>query len=286
MVPTKERNHYSAFVSYKNEGFLVDCGEGTQRQMKIAGIPLTKITKILISHWHGDHVFGLPGLLTSLGATGHEKEIQLFGPEGTSQKMKKLIKLFGIEYGLNLVVKEITEKKFYDGKDFYLEAYPLQHNIPCFGYNIIEKDTRKIKMNKLQERNVPEGPWIGKLQQGKNITYNGETIHFEDVTTMKKGKKISFVMDTGFCENAIKLSKNADVVICEASFDSSLEDKAIERNHLTAKQAGQIASSAGAKKLVLTHFSARYKNTQELEEDARVVFDNTIAAEDFMKIVV
>ena len=120
MVPTKERNHSAAFVSYKSEGFLIDCGEGTQRQLKIAGIPLTKITKILISHWHGDHVLGLPGLLQSMTAMEYPRTLHIYGPKGTEQCLKQVLAAFKIEHTLPFVVHEVKQGKFVDTKDYYL----------------------------------------------------------------------------------------------------------------------------------------------------------------------
>ena len=151
MVPTKDRNQSGISISYKNCGILVDCGEGTQRQLKIAGMKLTKITKILISHLHGDHVLGLPGLIQSMSAAGYEKTLQIYGPVGTKKFMKKLFEVFVFDQKINIDVNEIEKCRFFENEDFVLEARPLKHSIETFGYSLVEKDRRKI---------CPVGNWI------------------------------------------------------------------------------------------------------------------------------
>ena len=284
MVPTKERNPSSILISYGSEGILIDCGEGTQRQLKITGIKLTKITKILISHWHGDHVLGLPGLIQSLGASDYNKTLRVYGPKGTKEYFKALTKTFVFDRRIELEVNEVKKDKFFENEDFLLEALPLEHRIPTLGFNFIEKDKRKIDLKRVKKLGIPEGPLLGKLQDGESIVYKNKKIKPEQVTYLEKGKKITIITDSLLCNNCYKLAKNADLLICEATYSSKLEDKGEEYYHMTAKQAAQIANKTNVKKLVLTHFSARYKNTQEIEEDARDIFDNVICAKDFMKI--
>lgn len=284
MVPTKERNHSAILITYKSEGILIDCGEGTQRQMKIAGIKPNKVTKILISHWHGDHVLGLPGLIQTLAAGEYDKVLRIYGPKGTNEHFAYMNKAFVTENTLKIEVNEVRSGRFFEDKDFYLEAFELKHGIPCLGYNFVEKDRRRIRVENIKKLGMGEGPLLGKLQQGISVKWKNKTIKPDDVTYVVKGKKISFIADTFMCNECIKLAENADILICEATFASDLEDKAHRYKHMTAKQAGLIANRAGAKKLVLTHFSQRYKNTQDVEEDARNVFDNVVSAHDFMKI--
>jgi ribonuclease Z len=193
-------------------------------------------------------------------------------------------KAFIPENTLKVEVKEVSDGKFFESKDFYLEAIGLRHGTPCLGYNFVEKDRRRIHVSKIKKLGMKPGPLLGKLQSGKSIKWKNKTVNPEDVTYVVRGKKISFIADTLLCDACIKLAENADILICEATFASDLEDKAKEYKHLTARQAGLIANRAGAKKLVITHFSQRYKNTQEVEEDARDVFDNVVSAQDFMKL--
>lgn len=283
-MPTKQRNTSATLLSYKAENILIDCGEGTQRQMRLTGIKPTKITKILISHWHGDHVLGLPGLLQTMGASEYEGELMIFGPKGSKEYVAKMLNAFDFSNLVKLKVIEVNKRKFFENDDFYLEALQLDHGIPCLGFSFVEKDRRRIKVPAIKKLGMSEGPLLGKLQDGKDITFKGKKVKADDVTSIVTGKKISYVVDTIITDNAIKLAEEADILICEAVFESKLKNKAEEYKHLTAEQAGMIANQAGAKKLILTHFSQRYKNPQELEEEARTVFDNVICAEDFMKV--
>src|SRR3989338_8060845 len=284
MVPTKERNQIAVFLSYGSEGILFDCGEGTQRQFKIAGISLTKTTKILISHWHGDHVLGLPGLMQTLSSMDYSGKLEIYGPIGTKKRMEKMFEAFVFDKRLDFDVKEVKNGIFFENSEFQLEAYPLEHGIETLGYRFIEKDARKVDMKKIRKLEIPSGPLIGKLQQGKPIEHNGKKIEPDDVTYTEKGKKVAYITDTVLCDACYRIAEDADLLICEATYSSKLVVKSEEYSHMTAKQASQVANKANAKQLVLIHFSARYKNTQELEEDARDLFDNVICANDFMKL--
>jgi len=283
-VPTKKRNHSSFFLSYGSEGILFDCGEGVQRQLKIAGIKPTKITKVLISHWHGDHVLGLPGLISTLGISEYNKTLRIYGPEGSKEFMEHMFKASVFEKRIKMEVIEVKEGKFYSGKDYLLEAYPLQHIKNTLGFRFVEKDRRRIDLNAVKKLGIPQGPLLGRLQEGKTITYKGKTISPKETTYVVEGKIIAYLPDSIPNKNSIKIAQDSDILISEATFSSKLDEKAESYNHMTAKQAGLVANQANVKKLVLTHFSTRYKDTHELEEDARDVFDNVIAAKDFMRI--
>jgi ribonuclease Z len=284
MVPTKERNQSGILVSYGSENILVDCGEGTQRQLKIAGVSLAKITKILISHWHGDHVLGLPGLIQSMSAVGYEKTLRVYGPVGTKKFMKKMFGVFLFDRDIEIEVHEIREGKFFENDEFILEAAPLEHNIETLGYNIIEKDKRKINLKFVKKAGIPEGPLLGKLQEGKSMVWKGKKINADKATYIIKGKKVTIISDTVPCKGTGILAKDSDLLICESTYSSELEGKGEKHGHMTAKQAAELANRSNVKRLVLTHFSARYKNVHELEEDARNYFDDVLCAKDFMKI--
>ncbi|MBI2550000.1 ribonuclease Z [Candidatus Woesearchaeota archaeon] len=289
MVPTKERNQSAVFISHGSEGILVDCGEGTQRQFKITGIPLTKITRILVSHWHGDHVLGLPGVIQTLNSSTTGHRLQVFGPKGTRAQFEHMGKTFLMEYGdgrLKLEVNDIEEGMVFENDDFYIESKKLQHSVPCLGYSIVQKDRVHINLAAVKKLGLPEGPLLGQLQAGKTVTWKGKIVKPSEVTYATKGKKVTVIMDTELCNSAIELAEGADVLICEATYADELEGKAGEYKHLTAGQAATIANKAGAGKLVLTHFSQRYKTTQQVEEDARTTFDNVICAKDFMRLEV
>jgi len=283
-LPTKTRNHSAYLLTYKAEGLLFDCGEGTQRQLKIAGISFSKITRIFLSHWHGDHMLGLPGLLQSMAMHEYSRSLQIYGPPGSKEKYRKVLDAFESTYPITAEMNEIKEGKFLETDDFVIESYPVMHRTKCYGFRLIEKDKRKMNMTKLKKLGVKEGPLVGKLQEGKTITVNGTKITPDEVSTLVKGKIFAYIPDTQPTKNCQKLAQDADVLLCESTYSEEHKNLAEEHSHLTAQQAGQIASSSNVKKLILTHFSARYKNESELAQDAREVFDNTFAAKEFMKI--
>jgi len=289
MVPTKERNVTGVFLRYGFEGILFDCGEGTQRQMNITGLNRNKIRKILITHWHGDHVGGLIGLLQTMGNVDFRPRVDLYGPVGTKERMEHLIKSVIFDVRIDLQVHEIDAKpgtltKVCENKRYKIMCAPMEHGVPCLGYSFIEKDRRRIKKSFLEKHNIPEGPHLAFLQEGKAITYKGKKLEVEEATSIVKGKKFVFITDTEPTDECVRLAKDAELLIMEATYESKLENKARQYKHTTAKEAGLIANKANVKKLLMTHFSQRYETVQELEEDAQTVFDQSFCAEDFMKI--
>ena len=289
MVPTKQRNVAGVFLKYKNEGILIDCGEGTQRQMNITGIKRTSVTKILVSHWHGDHVSGIVGLIQTVGNDDFEPVLDIYGPKGTKFHMEHLMKSCIFDTKVELRIHELDPKKrevlrFIDNDDFALECAALDHNVPCIGFSFIEKDRLNIDTVKQKKLGMKDGPHLRKLKDGKNIEYEGKEINFEDVTYLVEGKKITIIADTALCDECILLAKEANLLVSESAFSSKLQEKAEEKKHMSGKDAAMVANQANAEQLILTHFSQRYKNTLEVEEDARTYFDNVLCAEDFMKI--
>jgi len=287
MVPTKERNVSSIYLDYEGEGILIDCGEGTQRQLNIVGIQRNRVKKILISHFHGDHVSGIVGLLQTIGNELDGATLEIYGPTGTKKFMGHILHSCHFDLNLELKIHEVKAKKvitFYENDKYKLEAVELEHGIPCLGFSFIEKDKRKILMAKLNKYKLGSGPLIGKLQRGKDIIFKDKKIKAEDVTRIEKGKKISFISDTVFTENCIKLAEESDIMISEASYTSKLEEKAEKYKHMTAKQAAYIANTAQVKRLILTHISQRYKTDEEILEEAKTVFEDVEVAYDFKKV--
>ncbi len=289
MLPTKERNVQSIYIEYKGEGILLDCGEGTQRQITIAGLNAQKIRTILISHWHGDHVSGLVGLIQTLGNFSNgEKTVKLFGPEGTRDHLNNMMNSCIFETKLNLDVVEIPtssdKQVILDNKEYFIEAVSLDHSVPCIGYSFVKKARLKLIPEKTRALGLKEGPLLGRLQRGEDVVYNGMTIRPSDVGELIPQRKVSFIFDTQICDGCYDLAENADLLISEAVYKNDLEHKAIEYKHMTALQAARVASESGVKELILTHFSQRYKDVSELEDEAKVVFPNTRCAFDFMKV--
>ena len=287
MLPTKDRNPTAILLNYKAENILIDCGEGTQRQFRFAKIKPTKITKILITHWHGDHILGLPGLIQSLGANNYNKLLEIYGPKGTKNYFSNMLKSFNFPVRIKIKITEITETgTFYKNKDFELSAIPLNHDIPTLAYSFKEKDKLKIKLDYTKKLGLTNHPLLGKLQKGQDITYKNKKIKVKDATTLIKGKKVTFILDTAMCKNAIKIAKNSDLLICEATWAEELKEKIADYKHLIASDAARIAKKSKSKQLVLTHFSQRYKNVQALQKEAKKIFKNTKTAKDFMEITI
>jgi len=283
MIPTKKRNQQAIFLKYGKEGILIDCGEGTQRQFKLAKLKLTKITKILITHWHGDHVFGLPGILQSLKPDQYTKTLEIYGPKGIKKQIVLLLKTFPIPNLIKLKIKEIKTRTFFENDTFKLSYVPLKHSIKTFAYSFEEKEKRKIKINNLSKLKIP-GPLIGKLQKGNTIKWKNKEYSPSKFTKMIPGKKIVIISDTILTKNCYEIAKNADLLICESTYSNKLKHKAKQHLHMTSKQAANIAKQSKSKKLVLTHFSKRYKKTCEIKKEAQKIFKNTFCAEDLMKI--
>lgn len=283
MQPTKTRNHSAIFLQYGTENILFDCGEGTQRQMRIAGIKPAKITKILLSHWHGDHVFGLPGLLSTMGADKPDKIVHIYGPPGTAKYIEYMMKGFAAKDIIEYEVHEIKQGIIAEQAEFVIEARLLKHSVPCFGFSLIEKEKTRIKVGKAKELGL-EGPILGKIQEGKDVIVNGKKIKAADVTYTVPGKKISYIADTVVCEGAYALAQDADLVISEGTHLDDIKEKAGKYMHLTVKEAALIASEANAKKLIITHLSQRYKEPSEVLAEAKMYFREASVAEDFMKI--
>jgi len=285
MQPTKLRNHASFLLSFKEEKILFDCGEGIQRQIRIAGIKPAKITRVLISHWHGDHVFGLPGLMSSMGADQFAKKLYIYGPKGSKEYFNHLFQSFAAKNIIEFEVKEVSSGVFLETEDFILETQPLNHSVTCVGYSFREKDRLRIEVSKAKKLGL-SGPVLGQIQQGKDITFKGKKIKAKELTYEVLGKKISYIADTLPCEGANKLAKDADLLISEGTHLSEISEKSEKYMHLTVKDAAIIASKNNAKKLIITHLSQRYKSISEIVDEARMYFDNSIIAEDFMKITV
>jgi ribonuclease Z len=289
MVPTKERNVSGFYLEYNGEGFLFDCGEGTQRQMNIANINRNKVKKLLISHWHADHVSGILGLLHTLSNGQEAASIEIFGPKGTKDNFNYLMKStpIGKVLNINIKINELDISKhtrFFESDNYFLEAIPLDHNVPALAYSFIEKDKRKIAISKTKELKIPDGPLMGKLQQGKSITFKGKKYDADSLTYIVPGKKVTFVMDTAYTKNIYEIAKDADLLISEATYLNKHIEKGEQHKHLTVKQAAQIAHTANVKKLVMTHFSQRYTDVSELETEARDIFPESYAGYDFMKL--
>jgi len=287
-VPTAKKGQTAIILNYDGENILIDCGEGTQRQMKIVGFNLCKITRVLITHWHADHILGIPGMLQTLVLSNYSKTLHIYGPRGTKQHMDMMLRMFVFQGKLKVEVHEIVRDGiFLETDNFSLSAHRMEHFCNCLAYSFSEKDKRRIKMDYLKKIGLKPGPLVGQLQKGKTIEFNGKKVSPQQATSIQKGRKVAFILDTAPNKNCIAAAKDADLLVAEATFlESEHADKAEERGHLTAKQAGTIAKQAKALRLLLTHISQRYARDESgILAEAKKVFKNCELAKDFMKIV-
>ncbi len=282
MHPTKERNLFSILFTYGPENILIDCGEGTQRQLRMIDIPSTKITRIFLTHLHGDHVNGLLGLFQNLQANQYNKQLEIYGPLGLKKLMKNISEIIGGR--LEIKINEIQQGIIFKNKEFYVEAKELEHSVKVYGYSFIENDKRKMNLDYLKKFKLTKHPLLGELQKGNDIIYDKSKIKAKDATYLVKGKKLTVITDTRYCDNAVKLAKDSDVLVCESTYNKELKDKANEYKHLTSEDSAAIAKKSKSKKLILTHFSQRYPNVDFLVKEAKKIFKNTIDAKDFMKV--
>lgn len=280
-IPSVNKNHSAFLLSYKDENILVDCGEGTQRQFRKAKLNLCKITRLLISHWHGDHVLGIPGLLQTLAASDYNKTLYIYGPRGTKKFLDKMFDVFVFSGKINIKVEEVSEGKFFENSDFYLEAGKLYHGVPGFGYSFVVKGQTRISKDKLKKYQISEGRHLKELKEGKDIVYKGKKYSFEELTYREGDKKICFIMDTGFNKSLINFAKDSDLVVSEATYASDNSDMAKQYKHMTSEEAARIAKESNSKKLFLTHLSGRYDLNKKLVlDEAKKIFKNSKLAKD------
>jgi ribonuclease Z len=287
-VPTPARSLPAVLIKRQNEQLMFDCGEGVQRQMIKAKAGLHKKTKIFISHMHGDHVLGLLGLLQTMALMDRQKKLEIYGPEGIKQFLECTRET--LQFGLTFPV-EIHEVYdvgvICDEKDYTVEAAKSNHVVTSLAYAFVEKPRPgKFYPEKARALGVPEGELWSKLQHGDKIKLpNGRVVSPEAVMGLpRKGRKIVYTGDTRPIKGFAKFAASADLVIHDSTFDDTLSEKAEVDGHSTPGQAAQQAKRAKAKKLVLTHISARYADTGLLLEQAQKVFKNTLVAEDFMEL--
>ena len=283
--PTKERAHSAMLLDIGPESILFDAGESVQRQIQIVGAKPFKIGKILISHWHGDHVLGLGGLLQSFGMMKRKIPIEIYGPKGTFERFQYLRKALELRIGFPIKIIEVPLKtvKVISTEKYEIWAAKAKHDIDCLAFSYIEKPKRRVDIKYLKKFGLANNPIIGKLAEGKDITWKGKKITASKATYLQTGKKLVYIIDSAYTEDLVKFSKDADLLVCESTFTSELKDEAKEYGHMTSADAALLAKKAKVRQLVITHFSQRYKHADELLKEARKIFSNTIAARDFMQ---
>ncbi len=278
-APTRTRNHNGYFLRWDDEGLLFDPGEGTQRQMLFAGVTAHQVTRVCVTHFHGDHCLGLPGVLQRMALDRVAGTVEVAYPASGADIFDRIRKLSLFHDTLSLRERPVPQAGavLADGPAFRLEARPLSHRVPAVGYRLAEPDGRRMLPAELAARGIT-GPDIGRLQRDGTIERNGMSFRLSEVSAPRRGQKFAFIMDTRLCDAAFELAADADLLVCESTFADADAGLAADYGHLTAGQAGRIAAVAGARRLVLTHFSQRYDDSALplLLRDAAAVFDGDI----------
>jgi len=276
-MPSRSRNVAAVAVVMDGHVLLFDCGEGTQQQlMRCEHVRSGGIEAIFITHLHGDHLFGLPGLLSSLGLGGRRDPLTVYGPRGLAAYLKS-IPYFGIAYELTVIEIEAGEVR--RGKGYRVNAAPVVHHAPCFAYRVDEDERPgKFDADKARALGVPPGPAFGALQRGEDV---GGVRSADVVGPSRPGRSVVYCTDTRPCESAVVLSRGANVLIHESTYDATLSAEATARDHSTAAEAATVARDADVERLILTHISPRYETSDVLVSEARAIFPNTEAASDF-----
>jgi len=281
-IPSNERGHTTIALRHTGEIFLLDCGEGTQRAMVIAGLSMMKVSKILLTHFHADHYAGLIPLVQSLSLLGRRAKLEVYGPKGIKEMAKHLKPLIG-DTGYEL---EFKEARKVDGGNYIISSIRTSHGIPACAYSFEEKTHPLFLEDKAKKLGV-FGLDRKQLQEGKSVKIGNRTIRPKDVLGGKKeGKKVVYSGDTAPLKSMAKFAKGADILIHEPTFGDDKEKEAKEYKHSTARQAAGIAKAAGAKRLILTHISPRYKKAEELEKQAKEVFEDSEISKDLMTVTI
>lgn len=294
-VPAKHRNVSSIalkLLEERNSIWLFDCGEATQHQILHTTIKPRKVEKIFITHMHGDHIFGLPGFLSSRAFQGGDSPVTVYGPKGIKQFVLTSLRLSKTYTKYPLRFKEFDAGEIlFEDDQFIVETLPLQHGVPSYGFRIKEKDREGVLMaDKLKELGVPFGPLFGRLKNGETVTLeDGRVIDGQQfIGPPQKGRVVTILGDTMKHKNSVVLGKDADVLVHESTFKKSEALLAKQYNHSTNIDAAKTAKEAKAKKLLLTHISARYLHAdiRQLEKEAREIFPQTDVMQDFKEVTI
>jgi len=290
-LPSVGRGLPAVALYRSGEGILFDCGEGTQRQLMRSSLSFMRIERVLISHFHGDHFLGLPGLLQSMAFNGRSEPLSVYGPHGIKRLVETIGNLGYFPHTFPIRVVEMGDKTEVDCGDYWLRTRAVDHLVPTLAYCLEEKARQgKFDVQKAHQLGIPEGPLYRRLQGGKTITVEGKKIKPEAVVgPPRPGRKVVYSGDTRPTQAVVDLAMGCDVLIHDATMESDLERQCFEYGHSTPAQAAQIAVKSKAKMLFLTHISPRYDEkgkAKRLEDEARAVFPHSVIARDLLEYVV
>ncbi len=289
-TPTPNRNPSAIAVNREGELMLFDCGEGTQRQMMRAKTGMA-LRAIFITHFHADHVLGIPGLLQTMALQGRKEPLEIFGPRHVDKFLYHLLSLGYAGKGFEVKAIELEPGSVVRRDKYSIKAIKTEHNVTSIGY-VLEEDMRPGRFNRDRaiELGIKPGPLFSKLQSGHTVTVNGREISPDQVLgPPRPGRKIVYTGDTRPCASVVEASRDADLLIHDGTMSEEVKQYAIEYMHSTAREAAEVAKQAGVRRLILTHISARYSDLEsaaKLEAEAKRVFENVEVAKELMTVEV
>lgn len=284
-APTRYRNQNGYLLRWDGEGLMFDPGEGTQRQMLLAGIAMSSVTRLCITHFHGDHCLGVPGIIQRLSLDDAGHRVHAYFPASGQQYFSRLHHACIFHDRADIYAQPVAvDGPIAAGEFGVLEARRLEHSADAIGYRLIEPDGRRF-VPALLERFGLDGPAVGQLHAAGSINWGGRKVDLSEVSEARPGQRFAFVMDTRLCDAVYALADGVDMLVIEATFLSRDSDLAARYGHLTARQAARVAAECGVRRLVLTHFSQRYTSTREHHDEAAEVFPgDLVIAEDLARI--
>ncbi|MFD6611960.1 ribonuclease Z [Micromonospora chalcea] len=286
-APTRQRNHNGYLLRWDDEVILFDPGEGSQRQMLHTGVTATDLTRICVTHFHGDHCLGLPGMIQRLSLDRVPRPVAVHFPAGGAEYFARLRHASSFYETAELAVEPIDA----DGQRITLgvgtlEARRLRHPIETYGYRLVEPDGCRMLPERLAAYGIA-GPEVGRLLRDGHLDRDGRRVTRDEVSVTRPGQRFAFVMDTGLCDGVFALAEHADLLVIESTFLESEAALAAEVGHLTAGQAARVAAESGVRTLVLTHFSQRYADPRRFHDEAREHFTgDLVIAEDLLTVPV
>jgi ribonuclease Z len=286
-APTRERNHNGYLLRWDGEGFLFDPGEGTQRQMQLAGVSAGDVTRICVTHFHGDHCLGIPGVVQRLSLDRVTHPVVAHYPASGTEFFARLRRASAFHETADLREHPVTADGVVATGPFgTLQARRLDHPVEAFGYRLDEPDGRRMLPDRLAAAGIA-GPDVGRLHREGRIEAGGRVVHLDDVSEPRPGQRFALVMDTRLCAAVHDLARDVDLLVIESTFLDADADLAGAYGHLTAGQAARVAAEAGVRRLVLTHFSQRYENPDAFGAEAARWFDGeVVVAADLLRVAV
>lgn len=278
-VPTRYRNHNGYLLRWDGYGVLFDPGEGTQRQMVLAGVPSSSIDRICITHFHGDHCICLPGVLARMTLDQLERPVEVFFPEENQEVFDHLTNASLGRRTISVAARPSREGIVSEAPPLRLSARRLDHSVPTLGWRLEEPAGRTMLPERLAAAGV-HGPDVGRLQRDGQVTTAAGRVALDDVSVPRPGQSVAFVMDTRLCDAAVELAAGTDLLVCEATFLADDQGLADAYGHMTAAQAAWLAREAGVRRLVLSHFSQRYPDGDRFLAEASPIFPDVIVAND------